>query len=486
MRSRHRWVLIGSLVLLVIGVLPGGRPTRAQQAPPTSWRDLRFPELPPFRPPQPQAFRLKNGLRVFVLEDHDLPLIRLVGYLDAGAVYEAKPGVAGLTGQLLRTGGTRLHTPDEVDSLLDQKAIEVEISIGLTNGRVTLAALREHFETGLALLAELLTSPQWDPERLEVAKRQRITVLLRENDDPEAIARREFQKVVFGPDTPYGRYPTTQDIGAIRREDLQQFYEQYVRPDRLVLGVWGDFSTPTLRRWLEKYLGDWRPPRTSLARPTFRPTRPGIFLVKKADVTQTKIRMGYVVPPFDPKRAYDRDIYALQVANVLFGQGLSSRLFVRVRSQLGLAYYAFSNYAVQFDYPGTFTVATATKAESTLQALRALKDELERIRREGVTDEEVQVAKEALINSFVFEYESPADVIFNYLRLAVTGLPMDYLARYVPNIQAVTRADVERVIRTYWKPEQMTILVVGTPEKFDGSLTSLGPVQEIPLGTPGR
>jgi zinc protease len=479
---RHRlWLCIG-----ILGLLAGIPTARSQQVPPASWRDLRFPELPPFRPPQPQEFRLKNGLRVFILEDHDLPLIRLVGYLDAGAVYEARPGVAGLTGQLLRTGGTRLHTPDEVDRLLDQKAIEVEIHIGLTSGRIYLAALREHFETGLALLAELLTAPRWDAERLEVAKRQRITALLREDDDPEAIARREFQKVVFGPETPYGRYPTTQDIGAIRREDLQQFYEQYVRPDRLVLGVWGDFSTPMLRRWLEKYLGDWRAPRARLERPSFRSTRPGIFLVKKSDVTQTTIRMGYVVPPFDPKRPYDRDLYALQVANVLFGQGLSSRLFVRIRSQMGLAYYVFSNYAVQFDYPGTFTVATATKAESTLQTLRALKDELDRIRREGVTDEEVQVAKEALINSFVFQYESPADVVFNYLRLAVTGLPMDYLARYVPNIQAVTRADVERVIRTYWKPEAMAILVVGALEKFDGPLTVLGPVQEIPLGMPGR
>ncbi len=480
--DRH-WT-VGIAWLVLAWSLAGGGRAGAQM--PASWRDLRFPELPPFRPPQPQELRLKNGLRVFVLEDHDLPLIRLVGYLDAGAVYEAKPGVAGLTGQLLRTGGTRLHTPDEVDSLLDQRAIEVEISIGLTNGRVSLAALREHFETGLALLAEMLMHPRWDPERLDVAKRQRVVALLRENDDPEAIARREFQKVVFGPDTPYGRYPTTRDIGSIRQEDLRQFYEQYVRPDRLVLGVWGDFSTPTLRRWLEKYLGAWQSPPTRLERPAFRPTRPGIFLVKKADVTQTKVRMGYVVPPFDPKRPYDRDVYALQVANVLFGQGLSSRLFVRVRSQLGLAYYAFSSYAVQFDYPGTFTVATATKAESTLQTLRVLKDELDRIRREGVTDEEVQAAKEALVNSFVFQYESPADVIFNYLRLAVTGLPMDYLARYVPHVQAVTRADVERVVRTYWKPEGMAVLVVGTPDKFDGPLTALGPVQEIPLETSGR
>ncbi len=474
------YLILGFGLVLVITTLPVAAQTPTP-APPPSWEALQFPPLPAFQPPRPRTFRLRNGIPVYMLPDPTVPVVRLVGWMDVGEIHAPRPGIAGLTGTLLRTGGTRLHTPDELDALLDARAIELEIQIGRTSGQITLAMLSEQMRTGLAILGEVLTEPRWDPDRLEVAKRQEIAFLMRENDDPEAIVAREFQKIVFGADHPYGRYPTPADIRAITVDDIRTFYEQHIRPDRLIIGVWGRFNERDLRNELRQYLGNWRRPRTERARPGLPVTRPGIYLVRKPDVTQTKIRFGYAVPPFNPKQPYARDIYALQVANVIFGRGFASRLFVRIRTQMGLAYYAYSRYPVSFQHPGAFVIATATQAQRTVQAIRAIQDELERIRTEGVTDAEVQYAKNWLINSFIFEYETPANIVLNYLELAAAGLPEDYLEQFVPNVQAVTTDDVNRVIRQYWHPERMALLVVGTPEKFDSPLSVLGEVHEIPL-----
>jgi len=474
-----RLAIVLALALFgAVTTVPAAEPTAAQADP----RAMTFPATP-FDPPQAERVVLSNGMILYLLEDHELPLVTLSAMIRTGSIYEPaeKMGLAGLTGTVMRTGGTASRTGDQLDEELDFVGAELNSGIGLDAGSASLNVLKKDLAQGTALFAEMLMAPVFASEKVDLAKRQAIEAIRRRNDNPGAIAAREFAKLLYGPEHPYARESMEATINAIRRDDLVSFHRRYYHPNTTMLAATGDFTRAELLTLLEQAFKPWKPERVTW--PSVPPVkeRPGSAVnVIRRDVTQTQIRIGLLaITQADP------DYFALSLLDdILGGQAFSSRLFQEVRTKAGLAYSVGSVLnAGRFDR-GTFFLYAQTKAESTAQAIAAMRSELARIRTAPVTARELEDAKQAFLNSFVFSFASPAQIVGRQMSLEYYGLPADFLERFRANVERVTTKDLARVARRHLRPERMVMLAVGDERAFDKPLSTFGSVRVIALDQP--
>ncbi|HEY9831685.1 MAG TPA: pitrilysin family protein, partial [Stenomitos sp.] len=232
-----RWLglLLATLVLIVGSRLP------ALAATAKHYTELQFAPLPEIQLPKYTRYKLDNGMLVYLMEDHELPLVGGTAMIRTGERLEPadKVGLASLVGEVMRTGGTTEHTGDELNQLLEQRAASVETAIGSTSGSASFSALSEDLDTVFDLFAEVIKTPAFAQEKLDLAKKQKAGQIARRNDDPNGIAGREFQKLIYGKDSPYARTVEYQTINPISREDLVEFYQQYVHPENMILGIIG-------------------------------------------------------------------------------------------------------------------------------------------------------------------------------------------------------------------------------------------------------
>jgi zinc protease len=468
-----RAAILGSAAVLALGAQTGA----------PSYKTLRYPPLREVRIPEPVVHTLANGMKIYLLENHELPLINGVALVRTGNLFDPadKRGLAELTGMVMRTGGTKSRTGEQLDELLEGLAASVESSIGETSASVTFSALRESAGPVLEALRDLLAEPGFPADKFELARKQYRSGIARRNDEPEQITAREFPALVYGKDNPYGWPVEYEHIDRIRREDLVRFHERYFFPANVLLAVYGDFDTAALKARLEAVFGGWdakQPPVPPFPAVTAKPA-PGVFLAEKPDVTQTFFEIGHLGGMLK-----DRDYPALEVAANILGSGFTSRLFSRVRTKLGYAYAVSAAWGANYNHPGLFRISGSTKSQSTADTIEVIREEVGRMRDSAVTDQELATAKQTVLNSFVFFFDSPAKTLSRLLQYEYHGYPKDFLFAYQKAIAAVTKADVLRVARQYWKPENLTVLAVGNPKEFGRPLESLGKVQKLDLTIP--
>jgi len=471
----YRWALILS-VLCVTGA------ALASPAAPDH-NKLDYPKLNDIVVPEVQRLTLPNGMRLFVLEDHELPLIYVSSRIRVGSIYEPgdKVGLADITGEVMRTGGTTTKTGDELDEELEAIAASVETGIGLNAGYASVSVLKEDIDRGLAILADVLMHPAFREDKIQLAKMQHGSSISRRNDSPSQIAGREFNKLIYGPQSAYARHTEYATIGSITRDDLMAFHKRFYGPNNMMLAVWGDFDAQEMIAKIEKAFAGWQ--RIDLEFPD-KPAvdydwQSTVNLVNKPDLNQSNIYLGHIGGTMD-----DPDYFALTVLNQILGGGFTGRLFKNVRSRQGLAYSVFGRYSSSFDHPGMFYVGCQTKSESTVQAIKAMKAEVRKITEAQVDDEELAVAKDSYLNSFVFNFDSKSEVVGRLMTYEYYGYPADFLQKTKESVEKVTKADILRVARAHLKPETMQILVVGKPDDFDEPLTIFGDVQEIDVTIP--
>jgi zinc protease len=466
---------------LAAALVSGTAPAWSQK----HYGDLVFPPLRDLRIPEVQRFELPNGLTLYLLEDHSLPKVEGVALVRAGSELEPpdKVGLASILGQVLRTGGSTSRPGEQIDRELEDAGAEVETDIGVSSGRATLFALREHVPLALGVLAEILTNPALPEDKIELAKVQERTGVARRNDDVTGIAAREFQKLLYGAASPYARTTEYATLAAVTREDLVEFHRRYFLPNRTFLGLWGDFDAMEVKALVEKLFGAWprgaAPAGPSPSGEVGLPGTGSVNLISKEDVNQTQIRIGQRGGRID-----DPDYYALSVMGEILGGGFSSRLFQTVRSQRGLAYRVSASWNAAYDHPGSFVSTCATKSESTVEALRVILDEIDRMTKEPVTEDELALAKDAILNSFVFNFDSKGEIVSRMMIYDYYGYPRDFLATYQTRIGKVTAEDVLRAARAHLHRDALTILAVGNEGAFDAPLDSLGPVHRIDITIP--
>lgn len=448
----------------------------------TSVQEIKTPPLRKFDTVQPKRIALPNGMVIFLQEDHELPLIKGRATIRGGArdVPAEKAGLMGIYGQAWRTGGTAAQTGDQLDEFLDARAARVETGGGTESATVSLDVLKSDFDTVFPMWVELLRKPEFRQDKIDLAKTQANTGISRRNDDPGSIVGRESQKLGYGADSPYAQQPEYATIASITRDDLLAFHRRTVHPNNIILAFIGDFDSAKLEKRLRDTFASWpRGPQVAKPANPINGAKPGVYFIQKDDVTQSSIAM--VHPGIDRSNP---DYYAVAIMNEVFSGGFSGRLMQKLRSEKGLTYGVFGGVSAPWDYPGLFRVQMATKSSTTLEGIDAMKAEATRLMTAPVTETELGLARESILNAFVFTMDTREKALNQQALLEFYGFPRDYFVKYPSMIEKVTAADVERVAKKYVHPDQLAVLVVGNQKDFEKPLSTLGTVQAIDITIP--
>jgi predicted Zn-dependent peptidase len=448
-----------------------------------------------YTPPDAGAHRvvLKNGMVVFIAEDHTLPLVNISILVRTGGYLEPanKTGLAGLTGSQIRRGGSASLTAEQLDERLDFLAANVATGIGDTSGQASLNSLKDNLDESLRLFVELLKQPRFQEDRLALAREQALQALKKRNDDAADIEQAEWNVLLYGEDHFSNRFVTPASLAAIGRQDLVDFHRRYFHPANMIASVAGAFSRDEMIRKLEAAFAGW--PGTKPSVPPvpseIATARPGLYRIEK-DIPQGRVTLG-----LPAVRRDSPDIYALEVMNeILGGSGFTSRITRTVRSNEGLAYQAGSGLRFGIYYPGVFRAVFQSKSRSVARAAGLVLEEIRKVREGEVTAEELDTVKRNLIETFPSNFASKAQSMAIFAADEYTGREATFWPAYRDRIRAVTAADVLRVARTHLAPERIVILVVGNQKEIDladdktrqrlAELAAGGNVVALPLRDP--
>ncbi len=444
------------------------------------FREIAFPALPEFEIPKPEVYKLSNGLTVFLMEDHELPLISVSARIRTGSNYmpAGKQSMGEIFGQVQREGGTLSRTGDQLDDFLEARAAFVETGMSGDLGTASMNCLTEDFDEVFGVFIDVLRNPAFAAAKIELAKVRLNATIARRNDNVGGIVGREFIRLIYGTESPLGRLAEYATVAAVTRDDLLAWHKKHYHPNNVYLGFSGDFDSKELKRKIKAALDGW-PKGPAFAEPDVpyqQTSKPGVYFIEKGDVTQANIRAGHL-----GIRRDSPDYHAVTVMNEVFGGGFSGRLLQNIRSEKGLAYSVFGGIGDSFLRPGLFQVGMSTKLSTMAQSVRALQAEVRGMIQNPPTEEELQQAKESILNSFVFNYVSRGQILSQQMTFAYYGLPTDYLDRYRAGIEKVTAADVARVAKKYMHPDRMALLVVGKSAEFDESVDVFGEPQRIDI-----
>jgi predicted Zn-dependent peptidase len=479
-QTRRRSVTISWLILALIlgGCATGGPREAASPRSPGSAlvQSMAFAPLHLAVPrvgTDVQRRVLPNGIVLYLATDRSLPVVKAHALFRAGNLYEdpARPGAAQFTASQLRAGGTETMPAAVLNEELEVLGISVESGVSSEAMSLSLSALSKDADRAFQLYADILQRPTFAPAPLETHRGRVVDDLRRVPDTPARLMMQEFARIMYTDAHPLGRPLTPAQARALRRDDLLEHYRRFVRPDNMWLAVVGDSSVDELAAKVQAHLGEWRPAgRLSLpGLPAVEPRfEHGVYLLPRA-LTQSNVVLGH----FGIDRS-NPDRYAVQLMDmILGGSGFTSRIMERVRTEEGLAYSVSSSFPTSNREVGLFRVTVQTKNESVPRAVRVILDEMERMRTAPVTPAELENAKEALINSFVFRFASRFSVVTQLLALEFDEYPPDYLDTLLDRYRAVSRDDVQRVARRYLRPEAATILVLGDAALFESDLAAL-------------
>jgi zinc protease len=457
---------------------PSAKPPATAQP----WKKIAIPPLHAFKPAQPRRIELANGLVIFLQEDHELPFINGTILIRGGSRDEpdAKVSLVSIYGETWRTSGTATVDGDKLDDQLEAKAASIETAGGTASTSMAWSSLKGDFDTVFASTMDLLLHPTFKADKLQLAKGQVETGISRRNDDPGGISTREAIKLVYGAHNPYARRPEYATVDAITLDDLKAWHDKTVVPSNIIVGVSGDFDGAAMEAKLRAAFEPLpRGEKFESAKVTFTDPKQSVNFVEKADVNQSNV----VIVGLGTERS-NPDYYALSVMNEIFSGGFGSRVVQNVRTKLGLAYSVSGSFSAAYDHPGIFYVLAATKSDSTVAATQAMLAEIERLKTAPPTAAELSKAKDQVLNSFIFHYDSPDKTLSEQVTLAFYGYPSDTLEKYKAGIEKVTSADVTRVANKYIDASKLAIIAVGNEAEIKPPLSTLGKVTNVDITIP--
>lgn len=475
-------VWLGLMVTILMLVLVCRPPVIAGT--PQPYSELEFPPLEEIQIPEYERYELDNGMVVYLMEDRELPLVSGSALLRTGSRLEPpeKTGLAVLTGTLLRSGGTSYHSADELDQMLEQRAAYIKTEIGNTSGSAGFSVLKEDLDPVFELFGEVIRYPTFAPEALQRVKVQESGAIASRNDEPGDIAWQEFQKLIYGTNSPYARTVEYETLNNISHQDLVNFYQKYFRPDRIILGIVGDFNSEEMKAQIEESFADWQPlgnPLEVSIPEAVQQVEGGIFTIDLPHLTQSHVSLGHIGVQID-----DPDYPALSVLNSVLG-GFGGRLFNEVRSRQGLAYSVYGDWEAKHDYLGVFEAGGQTRSDATVPFIKSIMSELKRLRREPIAEAELKQAKESILKSLVFNLDEPEKILSRIVRQEYYGYPEDLLFEYRRAVEEITTKDLLQAAQKHLQPERIVTVVVGNQSEIQPDLSSLGSeVQTINVSIP--
>ncbi|MEX2468087.1 MAG: pitrilysin family protein [Gemmatimonadota bacterium] len=469
----------GVLVALCL-VLPGGAGAQLETTP-ERLESLVFEPLR-FEQPEPER-REVLGVPVLVLPDRDLPLVTaLVGFEGGYGLFPRSHYAAGTAlPSLLRYGGVVGMPPDSVDAELETYAIQLSFGSGGGSISSSMNVLREHFERSMDLWGRMLTDPAFDADEVDIWRGRQVESILRRSDDPGSLAFSEFNRLLYG-DHPIGweMGPGDLDPDVFTRERLGELHGRIVCRENLLIGLTGDVSWTEAREVLEAFVARVPECTEPLPEPPVPDVRrkPGVYLIHK-ELDQSVIVMAH---PTDLPLADDPEYFSATIGNaILGGGGFSSRIMDRVRTERGYAYSASSLWTTPRRHPGLVGAVTRTRPETAVPAAEVILETMRGLGAEPPTEEEVSTTIDRIVNGFVFNFETAAQIVSRTMFYLAQELPDDWLERYMRGVQAVGPEDVADVFEAHLRPDDMTLLIVGDTTRIGRErLETLGPVTVLP------
>ncbi|CAI5464826.1 unnamed protein product [Closterium sp. Yama58-4] len=453
---------------------------------PTAFPPLPDPALPPY-----EQLVLPNGLRVFLLEDHELGLVGGQLLVKGGAQYEApdKVGVAGMMAAVQRSGGTQQYPEEQLDDTLEAMAASIETSAGTSTLSASFRCLQEDAPTLLPLLRDVVLAPLLPASKLAFSRTQLLGSIARRNDDPGRVASRELQRLLYSPASPRGRYPLAADVARISLSDLRAFHAaSYSDPSQAVLGVWGDFDARSMRALLEDTFLAWPAASASPARRTAKgrlvpywgpeegvaASAAGVYVVDRPGLTQSIVRVGELGMSMS-----DPDVFALDVLNAILN-GFGGRLFDQVRSREGLAYSVSGSWSPGVDHRGAFVGGGETRAEAVGQFITAVQRVLGEATLLPPSTGELQEAKDRVLNSFVFNFADSGAQLSRIMTYELFGIDQDFIFEFKRRVEALSPDAVLAAAQRRLHPGEQPIVVVADAAAVMPQLSALGlPVTRI-------
>ncbi len=437
-----------------------------------------------FNPPEVERARISNGIVLYLLEDHELPLFTMNVLIKRGTLYEPlqKVGLFSILAEGLQTGGTLEKSPDSINDELESMAASIDINFDDEYGLATLETLSEDMSKGLEIFADILMHPAFKEDRLDISRAREIEMIRRRNEDPFDIALRFFPAYMYGKNHPMGSYPEINGIQSISRQDLFRSHRLLFQPGNLIFAVTGDFNRKKIIQKLDALFGKWQNHEANLPTvPAFRPVQTGgkpVVIYIKKDMNQSTILMGY----YSMERTPDHpDYFPLRVMREILGESsFTSRLYREVREKRGLAYSVGSYFDTShYVYPGLWFSYAQTRAEKTIETAKLMLNVMDEMRHKKVSGEELARAKDSIVNSFVFHFSKSTQISLQKMLLDFRGFPEDYLNTYTQHIQSVTQDQVLAVSQKYLDLENIVIVIVGSEKYFDSPVSTLGTIITI-------
>jgi zinc protease len=444
-----------------------------RNTPPVAGPALRFV------PRVPAEFTLANGLKVFLVERHTLPIVaaNLVVLGGAEANPADKPGMASFTADMLEEGTKKRSSP-ELAAQIEQMGAILDTSSGYDSVSVSLRTLSRTTDEGFLLLSDVALDPAFDAKEIERQRSQRLTTLVEDEDSPGVVRTKTLNHALFG-DSAYGytSIGTEASNQAITRDDLLAFWKRGFVPSNAALVVAGDIRQSELRKLAEKYFGGWSgEPFHSTPPALVSDPKRAIYIVDKPGAPQTSLAVATIGAPRSTP-----DYVPLEVLNMVFGGQFASRINMNLREDHGYTYGAHSGFSFRRG-AGPFSAYSGIRTDVTAPAVREIFRELERIRDVEVSAEELQLAKNGWALSLAGDFQTTGSVAATEGELFVYGLPLDYYGGLGARIDAVSALDVRHMAQKYLDPESMVVIAVGDRARIAPELEklNLGPVKQVP------
>jgi len=448
-----------------------------------NYKEIKYPPLKTPKKVKPEMIKLKNGLTILILEDNELPVVSGEIMFHAGTVCDprGKEGLTEIFSDVLRSGGNKLMSGDEMDEYLEGTASNIEASADATSVSVSFDCLKENFPKVFDLFVSTITEPRFEPSKIEVAKAQLKAMIVRRNDDPKSIARRVFSRRVYGLNSPFSKQAELATVNSITRDDLIAYAKKYLCGNNAVMYIYGDFNAKEIKRLLKNRLKALKKGEKAKLPLSIAPEKPGVYFVQREGVTQSSIVFGNLV-----KMKKDNPDYpAAVIFSRILGGGFSSRFMKTIRRDMGLSYSPHAYIYAPFDHFGYFLGAINTRLDATAKVIDIAKSIIEDIQKNGVTEAELKQIKDEFLNSYVFQFDSKEKQIAKAAYYTFYGYPMDFNERFFNAIKKVNARDVQRVAKKYIDVNNLIITVVGDSSKFDKPLSTFGKVYPVDVTIPG-
>jgi zinc protease len=417
-----------------------------------------------------EVIEMKNGLKVFVVQNDRLPRVTFRLVLDRDPILEGdKSGYVGMAGSMMDRG-TTTRTKAEIDEEIDFLGASLSTSSTGVFGNCLSAQTEEFFE----IYADVLLNPSFPEEEFEKLKKENLDGLEFAKDNPDAISAQVWNRLMYGAQHPYGDIERKETVEAITLEDCKEYYDTYYRPNIAYLAIVGDISKGKAKKLVKKYLSDWEAadvPTFEYISP-YNPAEMKLAVVNRDESVQSIVQIGNLID-LEPGHP---DIVKVSLMNQVLGGGSQGRLYKNIREDKGYTYGAYSSYSTD-ELVGEFSASASVRNEVTDSALAQFFYELNRIRTEPVDEADLQKAKNYKNGTFALSLENPNTVANFALNTARYGLPEDYYATYLQRMSAVTVEDIQAMAQEHIKPENATVLIVGKGDEIMGGLSAMGTIE---------